>query len=364
MSADATTAADARRPSRTAEAAVAAPYRAIATLYNALLTGLLLVVATRRGPAAAGELMFRVYRRHHHETFLSSFEKLGLAGMPDAVACAAYHYLANSVGGVRVEFMPESERKAWVRFAHPRWVYQGPSICGIPLEVSRAMLLGWFAHNGVSLGNPRLGFVCTSEDMDGQYGLAGYFLEHDRDLAPEERLAFSPGERPPPFDPALTPTLDARTWPAERIEKANRNYAMAPVRLMLPALAEIFGQDDGAYLGRTAAKLIGLQYYEETASLLGIPGGGAASFARYLAAAAEAQGDACSVEVEGDGARVRQTTWRLTRGLPPVSRAVFDAWNGLWEGALLSHDRSLTLEVSARLDFGDPCFEWRIRPLG
>jgi hypothetical protein len=31
------------------------------------------------------------------EKFLSS-SALGLEGMPDAVACAAYHYLSNSVG--------------------------------------------------------------------------------------------------------------------------------------------------------------------------------------------------------------------------------------------------------------------------
>ena len=146
--------------------------------------------------------MFRVFRHQHHEKFLSSFGKLGLEGMPDAVACAAYHYLSNSVGGVSVEFMRESDRKAWINFVPPRWIYPGASICGVPSEVSRAFLRGWYAQNGVSLGNPRLGFVCTAQTTDGQHGLSGYFLEHDRDLAPEERLQFRPGELPPPFDPA------------------------------------------------------------------------------------------------------------------------------------------------------------------
>jgi len=52
---------------------------------------------------------------------------------------------------------------------------------------------------------------------------------------------------------------------------------------------------------------------------------------------------------------------RLMRGLEPVSPAVFEAWNGLLEGALAVHDRFLMLEVLSRLDWGDPAFTWRIR---
>jgi hypothetical protein len=40
---------------------------------------------------------------------------------------------------------------------------------------------------------------------------------------------------------------------------------------------------------------------------------------------------------------------------------VFDAWNALWEGAASVHNRRLVLTVTRRLDWGDPCFEWRIR---
>ena len=111
-----------------------------------------------------------MFRHQHQEKFLASFDKLGLRGLPDAVACAGYHYLSNRIGGVPVEYMRESDRKAWVRFVPPRWVYPGAAICGIPSEVSRAMLRGWYAQNGVSLGNPRLGFVCTALTTDGQHG--------------------------------------------------------------------------------------------------------------------------------------------------------------------------------------------------
>jgi hypothetical protein len=334
-------------------------YKAVATLYHAYLTGLILMVASRRGADAAGEAVFRVYRQHHLNKFLPALTKLGLADLPHAVACAAYHYLGNRIGGVDVEFMPESDRKAWVRFVHPRWVYHGTAICGVPIEVSRGMLRGWYAHNGVSLGNDRLGFVCTSEDMDGGYGLAGYFYEYDHALTDAERLRFAPGEAPPRFDPDKAPKLSTESWPEARLQKANRTYAMDPVRLMLPVLAELFGQVEGGALGNHAARLIGLQFYRETAGILGIAGRAPADFAAWFQAIAEGQGDTCRIERDGAGFIIEQPTWAFMAGRP--SPAVFEAWNGLWQGALTSHDRFCRWQVVDRLDQGDDAFRWRLR---
>ena len=227
----------------------AAGYRAVAALYHAYLTGLILTVVSRRGGADAAELVFRTFRRQHLEKFLPGLVKLGLDRLPHAVACAQYHYLSNYLGGVRVEYMYESDRKAWVRYVPPRWIYDGTAICGVPSEVSRAILRGWHAHNGVTLGNPRLGFVCTKQTTDGQPGLEGYYYEHDRDLEPDERLRFAPGEEGPDFDPAAAPRVEGADWPAARLEKIVRNYAMEYVRTILPVLAETFGPDDARYLG-------------------------------------------------------------------------------------------------------------------
>src|SRR5687767_5547505 len=44
---------------------------------------------------------------------------------PPAVAAAQYHYLSNWIGGVHVEYMYESDRKAWIRYPPPRWIWQG-----------------------------------------------------------------------------------------------------------------------------------------------------------------------------------------------------------------------------------------------
>jgi hypothetical protein len=331
------------------------------------MTGLILTVASRRGGPDAAEWLFRVFRHQHHEKFLSSFDKLGLRGLPDAVACAAYHYLSNAVGGVSVEFMRESDTKAWVRFVPPRWIYPGAAICGVPSEVSRAMLRGWYAQNGVSLGNPRLGFVCTAQTTDGQHGLAGYFQEYPRDLAPEERLIFRPGEMPPPFDPDQAPRLPEDGWPPERRAKAQRNYAMEYVRSGLPRLAEVFGPAEAAHLGRVTGQLVGAQMYAATAAGLGITGDSPEAFGRWLAALAEAEGDHAAVEQVGGAVPatiVRRTGWRLMRGIDAVPSSVLEGWNGLMEGALAVHNRFLVLEVLQRPDWGDETLTWRIRRRG
>jgi len=335
--------------------------QAAAGLYHAYFTGLILTLVTRRSAADAAKWVFRVFRHQHHEKFLSSFEKLGLKGLPDAVACAAYHYLSNSIGGVAVEFMRESDRKAWVSFVPPRWIYPGASICGVPSEVSRAFLRAWYAQNGVSLKNPRLGFVCTAQTTDGQHGLAGYFLEHDRELSPEERLQFRPGELAPPFDPAAAPKLPPGDWPPERLAKAQRNYAMEYIRSGLPRLVEMIGPADAAHLGHVTGHLIGAQLYKETAALLGINGGGAQGFGDYMVRLAAGEGDEADLTQDFSAVIVRRPTWRLMRGLESLSPAVFDGWNGLLEGALAVHDRLLALQIIARRDWGDDAYVWRIR---
>ena len=339
-------------------------YRAVEILYHAYLTGLILTTVTRRSGADAAALVFRTFRRQHLEKFLPGLAKLGLSALPHAVACAQYHYLSNHLGGVRVEYMPESDRKAWVRYLPPRWIYDGAAICGVPTEVSSAMLRGWHAHNGVSLGNARLGFVCTKQTTDGQPGLEGYYLEYDRDLAPEERLRFAPHEDGPDFDPARAPRLEGEDWPAERFRKVARNYSMDYVRTILPVLSETFGDEEARALGGRTGLLIGMQYYTETADLLGVTGDGAEDFAEYLVRIGRAQDDRIERVRDGGDVVVRQHTWRLMQGVPSPPAAVFDAWNALWQGALSVHNRHLALEVRGRLDEGDPCFEWRVHPEG
>ena len=106
-----------------------AAYAAVEHLYHAYLTGLILMLVTRAGADIAAEVVFRLFRRQQKALFLPGLRKLGLERLPHAVACAQYHYLSNQVGGVKVEYVHESDRKAWVRYPPPRWIWSGTAIC-------------------------------------------------------------------------------------------------------------------------------------------------------------------------------------------------------------------------------------------
>ena len=335
-----------------------------ARLHHAYLLGLQLMVATRRGPQTVGEWMFRLFRRQHHEKFLSSFEKLGLAGLPHAVACARYHVLSNAIGGVDVQYMEESDTKAWVRFRYPRWMYAGPAICGVPQEASRGFLEGWYAHNGVSLNNPRLRFVCVSEDMTGEFGLCGYFEECRHELDPTQRLSFARGELPPPFDPASQPHPPAAHWSPERLAKAARNYAIDYIRNGVSELATVIGEPRTRELAGLAARLIGLQYYRETAAMVGARDGGADRAAHYLSRMMAGMGDAAEVDpgASASGAVVRQRGLRIARGMAGDERALLlDCWKELWVGTVRAHGPMLHARAETAAEAADEELAWIIR---
>ena len=105
--------------------------------------------------------------------FLSSCNhKLGLHGLPHAVACAKYHVLSNGVGGVAVEvYAPSRIPRLGCRFRYPRWMYAGLSMWMFAISpparsylssftklgymawvASRGFLHGWYAQNGYSGG--------------------------------------------------------------------------------------------------------------------------------------------------------------------------------------------------------------------
>lgn len=318
--------------------ATAGGYKAVSKLYNALMTGLVLTLVTKRGQGDAARFVFGHFRKQHLEKFLPGLKKLGLDDLPDAVACAQYHYFSNALGGVKTEYVFESDQKAWVRYPPPRWIWQGTAICGIPASVNEAMLHGWHGHNGVSLGNPCLGFVCTGQTVKGDPGLEGYYFDYGRAIGEDERVRFAPDERMPDFDPALAPALDMAAWPEERLRKVERSYAMEYVRSLLPVLLDLFGEAETEHQLGTTARLIGMQFRDEVAALQGIEGTSGTDFAQILGQVLAAQGE----EVQIDGNVVRQIGWRLMAGLEVPAGGV-RAWNRLWEGMAAAHDRNLRL---------------------
>jgi hypothetical protein len=333
-------------------------WRSVADLYHAYFTGLILTVVTRRG-ADAAEFVFRVFRRQQQERFLPGLDKLGLSHLPPAVAAAQYHYLSNWIGGVCVEYMHETDRKAWIRYPPPRWIWKGTAICGVPGEVSRAMLRGWHANNGVSLGNPNLGFVCTKQSVDGQDGLEGYYCEYDHPLEPDQRLVFARHLEAPLFDAAAAPALPMASWPKPRLEKAYRNYAMEYVRTAAPVMVQLFGPEDAGYLLHLTGKLIGMQYFDEIARGFSASRGTAKEFAAFLPALLEAQDDVSETS-ESDGAfEIRQQTWKLMADVSDAHPACAKVLEGLFEGVAAGCGRHIPIRMKPSAG-GKPPFVWSI----
>ncbi len=334
-------------------------WRSVADLYHAYFTGLILTVVTRRGAADAAEFVFRVFRRQQQERFLPGLEKLGLRHLPPAVAAAQYHYLSNWIGGVSVEYMHETDRKAWIRYPPPRWIWRGTAICGVPGDVSRAMLRGWHANNGVALGNLNLGFVCTKQSVDGQDGLEGYYCEYDHALEPDQRLVFARHLEAPLFDPAVAPALPVKSWPQPRLEKAYRNYAMEYVRTAAPVMVQLFGPGDAGYLLHLTGKLIGMQYFDEVARGLSAARGGARAFAAFLCALLEAQDDAVGIEESGGSFEIRQQGWKLMADVGDYHPACASVLQGLFEGLAAGCGRHIPVTLRPAAG-GTPPFVWSI----
>ncbi len=325
-------------------------WRAVADLHHDMFLGLLLTILSRKGEAAGAEFTFNVFRRQQRERFLPGLVKLGLDQDPPAVAAAKYHYLSNQIGGVNVEFMPEHQGKAWIRYAPPRWMWKGVVMCAIPRKVSEAVLWGWHANNGVMLGRPSLGFVCTKQGVDAQDGLEGYYLDYGRSLEPHERLRFARDEEAPRFDPAHAPVLASDAWPAERLARAHRNYAMEYARSGMLEAVNTFGPLEAEGLLRLAFRIVGMQTGRDLAAAMGRRG----SFAGFLAALIEGQGDALEISAPASGRiSALQQGWRLAADAGSLADPCLPAWGDLLQGLTSGFLRDHHLQAQgARLEDG------------
>ena len=170
----------------------------------------------------------------------------------------------------------------------------------------------------------------------------------------------------PRVDWAAQPKLETASWPEERRLKTFRAYAVEYLRTMLPTLQEQLGADDAlTELGRVA-RLVGLQFHEETARDMDLPTDvergdlqSARDFARWLSNVLRAQGE----EVEIRGQDVVMNGWRAVRELELADPLkAFDAWNELWLGAAAAHDRFLAVQTTRSLGERGWSIAWRIAP--
>jgi hypothetical protein len=164
----------------------------------------------------------------------------------------------------------------------------------------------------------------------------------------DERLRFAPEEEAPPFDPVRAPRVELSSWPAERLQKAHRNYAMDYVRTALVELVGLLGDDEARAIGGLTARLISMQYIDDLATLTGIEGRDGRAFAELFARLAGAQGDDVEVDTGSprrSRLRIRQAGWRLMRRATNRDEVVFQIWNQLWVGGLAAFDRFLCWRV-------------------
>ena len=254
--------------------------------------------------------------------------------------------------------MYESDRKAWIRYPPPRWIWRGTAICGVPGEVSRAMLRGWHANNGVVLGNPKLGFVCTKQSVDGQDGLEGYYYEYDDAPELDRRLVFARHLEAPLFDPAQAPELPVDSWPRPRLEKAYRNYAMEYVKTAAPVMVQVFGPVDAAYLLRLTGKLIGMQYFDEVARAFQLGRGGAKQFVDFLRVLFDSQDDVAEIGESAGSFEVRQQTWKLMEGAGDYSPPCTKVLEGLFDGLAAGCGRHIPVHLTP--PGARPPFIWQV----
>src|SRR5262249_43819698 len=133
---------------------------------------------------------------------------------------------------------------------------------------------------------------------------------------------------------------------------------MEYITSILPETIAVLGPGQGGELAGAAARLVGMQTFDEAATMLGGVEGGPVGFAKMFARLARGQGDDAELKIEGARATVRQTSWRLMEERDTLPPAVFAAWNELWIGAALAHDRFMRVDVLERRDRGDAAWAW------
>lgn len=59
------------------------------------------------------------------------------------------------------------------------------------------------------------------------------------------------------------------TWPDERLQKVLRNYGMEYITSMVPETIAVLGPEQGGHLAGAAARLVGMQTFDDVAGILG-----------------------------------------------------------------------------------------------
>jgi hypothetical protein len=325
------------------------------------------------GENGLANLIFDQFRELQKTFFLQGYKKLRLDNEPLAVGCAKYHYLSNRLGGVKCDIYIDSDKKAWIRYPSPRWAMGDIADCVMGLGEIIAMFKGWHAHNGVSLGNPRLGFVLTHGwGPRGDDYMGGYFEEFARELEPDERLQLKFGIQGPKeedwkagdFMKEEYWPLPKDEWPEERRIKAFHKFSLYYAESMIKQILKFFGTKKAAYTVSRAFHAVALQMHRELIERFGIEAKDAKAVATFVKFMGDMRGDTMVLRENSPNEYiVQQSSWRLRDSVDPNSDVpceIVYAENVFYETVSRLLNPNVDIRLTKLIPAGDPCFEWLI----
>lgn len=327
-------------------------------LWSRAYAALQMVTLREKGAEGITSLKYNFMNGHGVKHFLGGVDKLGIRNDPPAIVGAKYHYMSNClIGDVAMEYVQESEKKAWIRYLAPSWAYPGSGLMAVPASVQMASFQAWHRNNGTWLGCRRLAYVCTKLYQYGEPYDEGYFVEHDHDIPIEQAFRVEAVTSAPHFDPVAAPKLDPVQWPQERLLKARRRYAESYTAVPAQVLLDMYGVPLGSYLIKQAMLGLGTQYAHEIADKMGVAGRDAASLSTLFFKMLSTLGE--DVEVEKMG-----SAYALTRSsFAPIDESaleeVHDAYFGLVIGMLKVLSQFVKLERSVESKGGRRLEVWR-----
>ena len=234
------------------------------------------------GERDLNRIWFKTLRGEQADRFEEGLRKLGIeADEPPAVKAAKYHFYSNSVGGLNMQYIRESDRKVWIRYIGPNGTYPGLAMLCMPASQRRTIFSSWHPMNAVYLNCPRLGYVATKFTSEGDPYDEGYFYEYDHELREDERIQFEVAHKTPEFDPAKAPKFDPANWPEERLLKGMRNFPRDYVGKVINVMDSMYGEQTTNFIVSKAMRCMAVQMTGAFKAQLEVSGTGLASVAEF-----------------------------------------------------------------------------------
>ena len=327
----------------------------ISNLYWLWVGGMTVVTLFQHGEETVVRWRFKMLNRHQSGHFIEGLKKLGIDPdkEPAAVVAAKYHYFSNGLGGIDLEMVVESPKKAWIRYNSP-YVPDGTGWLANPPSVGRAPFEGWHPFNGVRLNKPRLGFVLCRGFADGEPYAEGYFLEYDHDLSEEERFRFDPSETMPPFDRETAPRLDPEVWPPDRISRSKRNFGRGYVEESILSLYELLDAATIEKIVRKSYEGIAIQYGRQLLEEMGINGSNAGALASFMKHLTDMTGDEAELSSPSPDKHILRTTRRRLFEVQKAPVEIHRAMFGFVEMMGKIVGRGIKVSLTALKEEGSP----------